>query len=252
MTTTTSPAPAAATTSTTTSAMSPAALNRAARWTGILFLITYVTSIAALPLYAALNEPDFMLGSGSVGPVQLGAFLEVLLIVANIGSALVLWPVLRRRYPVLALGFVASRIIESMFIGVGVLAVLTQVTVREHPGGASDASLTAIGTSLQALHNWTFALGPGFVVGVGNGMILGYMMYRSGLVPRGMALIGLVGGPLLVMSGTAVIFGLWEQGTPVALVATLPEFVWELAFGLYLVVKGFRPSPVTAAQGVTA
>lgn len=249
MTTTTSPAPAAPT---TTSAMSPSALNRAARLTGILFLVTYVTSIPAVPLYAALNEPDFMLGSGSVGPVQLGAFLEVILIVANIGSALALWPVLRRRYPTLALGFVASRITESMFIGVGVLTVLTQVTVREHPAGASDASLTAIGTSLEALHDWTFALGPGFVVGVGNGMVLGYMMYRSGLVPRGMALLGLVGGPLLVISGTAVIFGLYEQFTPVALAASLPEFVWELSFGVYLVVKGFRPSPVTVEQGVAA
>jgi Domain of unknown function (DUF4386) len=249
MTTTTRPTPAAPTAS---PAMSPAAMNRAARLTGILFLITYVTSIPAVPLYAALNESDFILGSGSVDSVRLGAFLEVILIVANIGSALTLWPVLRRRYPVLALGFVASRITESMFIGVGVLAVLTQVTVREHPGGASDSSLTAVGASLEALHDWTFALGPGFVVGVGNGMILGYLMYRSGLVPRGMALIGLVGGPLLVISGTAVIFGLYEQVTPVALVAALPEFVWELSFGIYLVVKGFRSSPVTAVQGVTA
>jgi hypothetical protein len=249
MTTTTRPTPAAPTAS---PAMSPAAMNRAARWTGILFLVTYATSIPAVPLYAALNESDFVLGSGSVGPVQLGAFLEVILIAANIGSALALWPVLKRQFPALSLGFVAARITESAFIGVGVLTVLAQVTMRENPAGASDASLTAVGASLEALHDWTFALGPGVVVGVGNGMILGYLMYRTGLIPRGMAMLGLVAGPLLVISGTAVIFGLYEQFTPLALVMSLPEFVWELSLGIYLVVKGFRPSAVTASQGVAA
>src|SRR4051794_34577559 len=197
MTTTIRPTPAGPTAS---PAMSPAAMNRAARWTGILFLITYVTSIPAVPLYAALNESDFVLGSGSVGPVQLGAFLEVILIAANIGTTLTLWPVLKRRFPALSMGFVASRIMECVFIGVGVLTVLAQVTMRDNRTGASDASLTAVAASLEALHDWTFALGPGFVVGVGNGMILGYLMYRSGLVPRGMAMLGLVGGPLLCIS----------------------------------------------------
>jgi Domain of unknown function (DUF4386) len=249
MTTITRPTPAAPTAS---PAMSPAAMNRAARWTGILFLITYVTSIPAVPLYAALNDPDFVLGSGSVGPVQLGAFLEVILIAANIGSALALWPVLKRQFPALSLGFVAARIVESAFIAVGVLTVLAQVTMRENPAGASDASLTAVGASLEALHDWTFALGPGVVVGVGNGMILGYLMYRTGLIPRGMAMLGLVAGPLLVISGTAVIFGLYEQFTPPAMAMALPEFVWELSLGIYLVVKGFRPSAVAALQGGAA
>ncbi|MDX6325063.1 MAG: hypothetical protein QOK15_1417 [Nocardioidaceae bacterium] len=249
MSTTTRPIAAAAA---TPAKLSPRAANRAARLTGILFLVTYATSIPAVPLYAGLNDPDFVLGAGSVGPVQLGAFLEVILIAANIGTAVALWPVLRRPFPALSLGFVGARIIESAFIGAGVLTVLAQVTMRDNPAGASNATLSAVGASLEALHDWTFALGPGVVVGVGNGMLLGYMLYRSGLVPRGMAMLGIVGGPLLVLSGTAVIFGLYEQVTPVALVASLPEFVWELSLGIYLTVKGFRSSSLTSPQGASA
>jgi hypothetical protein len=98
----------------------------------------------------------------------------------------------------------------------------------------------------MAIHDWTFLLGPGFVVGVGNGLILGYLMYRSGLVPRGMALLGLIGGPLVAASGLAVLFGLWEQTSAWSAIATIPEFVWELSLGIYLVVRGFRPSPILA------
>ena len=228
-------------------AMSPRAMNRAARWTGILFLVTYMTSIPAVALYAPLNDPDFVLGAGSVGGVQLGAFLEILLIVGNIGSALAIFPVLRRQNESLGLGFVAARIMESVFIGVGVLAVLAQITLRQAPAGMSDGTLTGLAASLEALHDWTFALGPGLVVGIGNGMILGYLMWRTGLVPRGLAALGLVGGPLLVICGTAVVFGLVEEFTPVAMMASFPEFLWELGLGIYLTVKGFRPSAAPAA-----
>ena len=137
---------------------------------------------------------------------------------------------------------------ESVFIAVGILSVLTLVTLRQDFSGASDAesgSLMMVGNALGALHGWTFQLGPGFVVGVGNGLLLGYMMYRSGLVPRGLAVLGLVGGPLICVSGAAVMFGVIDAGSAWQLVATIPEFFWELGFGVYLIVKGFKPSPVT-------
>jgi uncharacterized protein DUF4386 len=105
-----------------------------------------------------------------------------------------------------------------------------------------------VGKSLVALHDWTFLLGPGFVVGIGNGLMLGYLMYRSGLVPRGMAMLGLVGGPLICASGTAVLFDLIDAGSVAQNVATIPEFLWELSLGIYLTVKGFKPSPLTAAM----
>ena len=175
-----------------------------ARLTGVLFLITYVTSIPAFFVFYApvLNDPGYITGAGPDTSVLVGAFLEVLLIIANIGTAVALFPVLKRQNEVLALGFVTARVIESAFIAVGILSLLTVVTLRQEAAGADAASLTLVGQALVAIHDWTFLLGPGFVVGVGNGLMLGYLMYRSGLVPRPMAVLGLIGGALLCASGS--------------------------------------------------
>jgi len=211
---------------------------------GWLFVITYITSIAAkFSLYPPfLDNADYIVGGGEDTRVLWGAFLEMILIIANIGTAVALYPVLRRRFHVLSLSFVAARIMESVFIAVGILAVVTLVTLRQDYSGATGAdasALAAVGHALATLQEWTFNLGPAFVVGVGNGIILGYMMYRTGLVPRAMAMLGLVGGPLIVASGTAVIFGVIEAGSAAQSLASIPEFFWELSFGIYLIVKGF-------------
>lgn len=218
--------------------------------TGVLFIITYITAIPALFLLdPVLNDADYIVGAGADNRVLLGAFLELLLIIANIGTGVVLFPLLKRQNESLALGFVAARLVECAFIAVGILSVLSVVTLRQDfagAAGADAASLVIAGKSLVAVKDWTFLLGPGFVVGIGNGLVLGYLMYRSGLVPRGMAMLGLVGGPLLIASGTAILFGVFEAGSAWQLIATIPEFFWELSLGIYLVVKGFKPSPITA------
>ena len=222
-------------------------MRRTALVVGVLFLITYVTAIAAkFSFYPPfLDNADYILGSGEDTRVLWGAFAEMVLILANIGSAVALYPVLKRRFPALSLGFVTARVMESVFIGVGVLAVLTLVTMRQDFSGTDTAGLSAVSHTLVTLQEWTFNLGPGVVVGVGNGLILGYMMYRTGLVPRAMAMLGLVGGALIVLSGTAVLFGVIEAGSPAQVLASMPEFFWELSFGVYLVVKGFKPSAIT-------
>jgi hypothetical protein len=214
--------------------------------TGALFIVTFLTSIpAALVLYTpVLDDPSFIVGSGADGGVALGAFLEVLLIIANVGTAVALFPILKRQNEGLALGFVGARLVESTFIAIGIVSLLAVVTLRQ-AGAAGDAgSLVTAGKSLVAVHDWTFLLGPGWVVGVGNGLILGWLMYRSGLVPRGMALLGLVAGPVLLAAGTAVLFGVIEPGSGAQVIATAPEFVWELSLGIYLMVKGFKASGI--------
>jgi hypothetical protein len=216
-----------------------------ARTFGWLMVITFVTSIPAKLIYdSILNEPGYMAGAGSNTSLLIAAFLEVLLIAANIGTAVVLFPLLRRQFEGAALGFVTARIVESVFIAVGILSVLAIVTLRQDPAGADAASLSAVGASLAAIHDWTFLLGPGLTVGVGNGLLLGYLMYRTGLVPRRFAMLGLIGGPLIVASGIGVFFGAFEAGSAPQVIATAPEFVWELGLGIYLIVKGFRPSPI--------
>jgi Domain of unknown function (DUF4386) len=214
---------------------------------GVLFVITFITSIPALLLYdPVLNDAGYILGAGADTRVFLGASLELLLIIANIGTALALFPVLKRQNEGLALGYVAARVVECGFIAVGIISVLSVVTLRQEAAGADADSLVALGRSLVAVHDWTFLLGPGFVVGVGNGLLLGYLMYRSGLVPRRMAVLGLVGGPLVCASGIAVMFGVFEQVSAAQFIATIPEIAWEASLGIYLIAKGFKASPITS------
>ena len=225
------------------------ALRKTALLTGVLFVITYLTAIAAkFYFYAPLVEGDYIIGAGDDNRLLWGALNEVVLVAANIATAVVLFPVLKRQSEALALGYVTARIMESVFISVGVLSVLTIVTLRQDLAGAVGADSTAlatVGTALVALQSWTFNLGPGLVVGLGNGLILGYLMYRSRLVPRGMAVLGLVGGPLILLSGGAVLMGVIDAGSAWQLVSTIPEFFWELILGIYLIVKGFKRSPLT-------
>src|SRR5439155_22855913 len=181
---------------------------------GVLFILTFVTSIAGALAYGpVLSDPNYITGAGADTRVFLGAFLELLLIITNIGCAVVLFPLLKRQNETLALGYVTARLVECAFIGIGLLSLLTVVTLRHGAAAADAGSLRVVGKSLVALHHWTFLLGPGFIDGIGTGLILGWLMYRSGLVPRRMALFGVIGGPLLAASGTAVLLGAISQGS---------------------------------------
>ena len=219
-----------------------------ARVFGVLFLITFITGIPAYFFYVpVLDDPRYIVGAGADTRVSFGAFLELILIIANIGTAVVLFPIVRRQNEILALGYVTARIVECVFIAIGILSLLTVVTLRQEAAGADAGSLVAVGESLVALHNWSAQLGPGFVVGIGNGLILGYLMYRSALVPRGMAVLGLVGGPLIIVSGVAVVLGVIEEGG-VWQVGVIPEFLWELLLGIWSIVRGFNPSAIARLQ----
>jgi Domain of unknown function (DUF4386) len=218
---------------------------RRARIFGVLFALTFITAIAGLILYdPVLNDADYILGEGSDTRIQLGALAEIFLVITNIGTAVVLWPIVRRQSETLALSYVASRIVESVVIAVGLISLLSVVTLREDFAGtgADAGSLTVAGESLVAIHDWTFLLGPGFCVGV-NGLLLGYLFYKSGLVPRQIAVLGLVGGPLLFVSAIAVLFGAYEQDGAHFLFS-IPEIAFEASITIYLLWKGFRPSPI--------
>jgi Domain of unknown function (DUF4386) len=147
--------------------------------------------------------------------------------------------------------YVTARLVECTFIAIGIVSLLAVVTLRQDfaaAAGGDPSAFVAAGRSLVAVHDWTFLLGPGWVVGVGNGLILGWLMYRSGLVPRGMAVLGLVAGPVLLAGGTAALLGVIEPDSALKNLAAGPEFVWELSLGIYLMVKGFRSSGVQRLQ----
>jgi hypothetical protein len=226
-------------------------VRKSALVTGVLFLITFVTSIPALVLYGpVLNNASYIVGGGADGRVLTGAFLEVLLAIANIGTAVTLFPVIKRQSESLALGYVAARIVESAVIVIGIASVLAVVAMRRDlaaSAGADAATLVVAGKALVALHQGTFLLGPAFCAAIENGLILGYLMYRSRLVPRPMAVLGLAGGTLAFCAATAELFGLFPQVSGPSFILTLPEALWEASLGIWLVAKGFRPSPVIAA-----
>ncbi len=215
--------------------------------TGVLFLITFITSIPAAVLYGpVLNDPRYILGAGADMRVFWGALLEVILAIANIGTAVTLFPILKRHNESVALGYVAARVVESTVIVVGIISLLSVVTLRQDVG--ADVASLATAKSLVAIHHWTFLLGPGLMPGV-NGVLLGYLMYRSRLVPRAMSMLGLVGGPLLIASAIATMFGLYGQVSVWGGLATLPVFAWELTLGIRLALKGFNPPGVASRSG---
>jgi hypothetical protein len=225
---------------------------------GLFFILTFVASIpAALFLYKnVLNDANFVVGGGGDTRVYLGAFLEIVTVIANIATAVVLFPIVKRASESVALGYVASRTVESTLIVVGLISLLAVVTMRMDFAGAAGADpalYVTAGKSLVAIHDATFLLGPAFCAGLGTGILLGYLMYRSELVPRRWALFGMVAGAIALATASAVLFGAYDQTSKINGLFTLPEIVWEAFLGIYLTFWGFRPqSPVLRDPGMGA
>ncbi len=222
-------------------------LQKPGRIAGLWFLATFVFSIPAVLFYdPVLNNTNYILGKGLDARIALGALFEILLAISNIATAVVFFPVLKRVNEAVSLGYVASRTIESALILTGVISLMSVVTLRHDLSGtgADAASLVLTGRTLVALHNWTFLLGPQFCAGFGNGLLLGYLMYRSALVPRRMALLGLIGGPLAFIGGVFVLFGAFDDPSAGLFAFTIIEIAWEASLAIYLTIKGYRPSPL--------
>jgi uncharacterized protein DUF4386 len=222
---------------------------------GIFMVITFV-SIPALPLYdQVLNHTNFIVGGGGDARVELGALFEILTLVSGIGMAVTLYPVLKRQSESLALGYVTVRVVESGLIAVGIVSLLAVLTLRQDVSGAAgtdNATLILNGRALVAVHDATFLLGPAFCAAIGNGLILGFLMLRSGLVPRRYAQFGIVAGSLALVTALLVLFGAYDQISGPSTILTAPEAVWELSLGIYLIARGFKPSPVLYDDGLHA
>jgi hypothetical protein len=256
MTTITGTAPA------TTAAEQPASrrrmdpMRKVALAGGVLYLITFAASIPQLKLFAKIvdNPEGYVTGRGSNTAVLWGSWLEVITAFACIGTAVALYPVTRRISKTAAIGFVTSRVVEATLILVGVVSLLAVVTMRADLAGATGARAEALrvtGHALVEMRQWTFLLGPGLIAGV-NALFLGYAMYRSRLVPRIIPTIGLIGAPLILASATGTMFGLWDQVSSAGAALTLPIAIWEFSLGVWLTVKGFKPTALTALNAASA
>jgi len=221
---------------------------------GVFYLLTFVFSIPTLSMKAPLDNVDFILGAGSSTGVVWAALFDFICGVAGIGTAVALYPVTRRVSRTSALGFVTSRVVEGAILVVGAIAIMAIVTLRQDLAGATGdvaASLSVTGRSLMAIHDWSFLFGPGFMPAF-NALLLGSILYRSRLVPRWIPTLGLIGAPLLLVSSMGTLFDAWGQVSDLSTLLVLPLATWELSVGIYLAVKGFRPSPLTDAVDAEA
>ncbi|MFD3717573.1 DUF4386 domain-containing protein [Streptomyces sp. NPDC058674] len=225
---------------------------------GVLFLVTEVAAIAGLALYQpVLDGAAGTLGPGAATSAYFGALCELALATAVIGTGVVLFPVVRRRHEGMALGYACLRLLEAAVIAVGVLCVLTLVTLRQEAAGAPGAEPATGGgaagadRALVALHDWAFLLGPNVALGL-NTALLAYMLYRSRLVPRPIAVLGLIGGPLICASAVAVMFGAYAQVSLPGGALAVPVFAWELALAVRLIAKGFEPPRPKTAEALQA
>ena len=217
---------------------------------GIAYLITFAASIPQLRLFAdVVDDPaGYISGARSNTALLWGSWLEVITAIACVGTAVALYPVTRRVSRTAAIGFVTSRVVEATLILVGVMSLLSVVTLQDQFAGATGAQAEALGVTgeaLVAMRQWTFLLGPGLIAGI-NALFLGTALYRGRLVPRIIPTIGLVGAPIILLSATATIFGGWAQTSSVGALCALPIAVWEFSLGVWLVVKGFTSTPAVA------
>ena len=218
-------------------------LRKTALVAGAFYLLSFV-SIPTLGLYSKVREPNYVTGPGPDTPVVIGGILEMIVALACIGTAVALYPVVRRQSELRALGFVGARVLEAATI-VGCVVSLMSVVSLRRAGAGPDTEVAA--RALVAFHDWIFLLGQGFIPAV-NALLIGTLLYQSRLVPRALPVLGLIGAPLLVISVIATLFDLWAQTSAISAVLTLPIAVWELSLGVYLVTKGFKPSPITNTE----
>jgi hypothetical protein len=227
-------------------------LRKTALIAGVFYIMTFIFSIPVKFGFwkPVLDKPDFILGAGSDKGIAIGAMFEIITALTGIGTAVALYSVARKHSERAALGFVTSRVIEATMIFVGVLAIMSVLTLRNDvagTAGADDGSLLTIGRTLLAVHDWTFLIGPGLMAAV-NGLCLGTVMYRSRLVPRIIPTIGLIGAPLLLISDIATLFGKWDQLDPKAAAFALPIAAWEFSLGIWMTFKGFQSPDTVAAE----
>jgi hypothetical protein len=209
---------------------------------GILYLITHVTSVVAGIMYGhILTDPTYIIDSIPDTQVLIAAFLEVILVMANVGTGAVLYPYLKRQNEGVALSYLSLRTFEAVIIAVGILPLLVIVTLRQQlagTAGVDPAALVPLGQSLVSFHNWTHMFGANFIYGT-HTVLLAYLLYKSRLVPRFIPMLCLVGGPAVFIIATAKMFGLISEPSVWALVGAVPAFAWELSLALRLIVKGF-------------
>ena len=237
----------------TTKGPSMDSMRKTALVAGVLYLLTFISSIPAVFLQGpVLNDPTFIISSaGTDSQVRLGALFDIVNSLTAIGTAVALYAVIKRQNQGFAIGFVSSRLFEGTVLMIGVISILSIVTLQQ-PGatGAEASLLSTVQQTLVTVRNWAFVLGTG--VPALNAFLLGWLMYKSRLVPRAIPVIGLIGAPLFTSWIIGYVLGVTEAGTAWHGIGVAPIFIWELSLGLWMTFKGFRKDAPLMVEAAAA
>jgi hypothetical protein len=222
----------------------------AAKIVGVLFILAAVTAVIGLNLYdPILNGPDYLIkGSEHANQVVLGAVMELMLVVSAIGTATTMFPLLRQYNETIALWHVCFRFLEAIIITVGVISVLSLLTLSQEfaAAGAPDpSSFHSSGIILKAIHDWTFMLGPLFMLGI-NTVMYSYIFYKTKLVPRFISILGMTGATSVFICSLFVMFGLFPQISFWGAVLAVPVAANEMILAVWLIIKGFNENAITS------
>jgi hypothetical protein len=236
----------------TTKRLSMDSMRLTALVAGVLYLITFASSIPAVFLLGpVLNDPNFIISGGGGDQVRLGALFDIVNCLTAIGTAVALYAVVKRQNQGFAIGFVGSRIFEAAVLMIGTVGILSIVTLQEPGASGAEASLlVTVQHTLVTVRDWSFALGTG--VPALNAALLGWLMYRSRLVPRAIPVLGLIGAPLFASWIVGYILGITDGGSAWHAIAVAPIFFWELSLGLWMTFKGFRKEAPLMVEAAAA
>jgi len=223
---------------------------KAAKMVGIFFILAAVTAIIGLKLYdPILNGHDYLVeGSKHANQVIFGAIMELILVASAIGTSTTMFPFLRMYNETIALWHVFFRFLEAVIITVGVISVLSLLTISKEfvaTGATNITAFQASGTLLKAVHDWTFLLGPNFMLGI-NTMMYSYIFYKSRLVPRFIPIIGMIGATLVFAAAILEMFGVFSQISVWGGIMSLPVAANEMILAVWLIVKGFNESALAS------
>jgi hypothetical protein len=217
---------------------------------GVFYVITFIAIPALLLIWPVLTDPNYIVSDGVDTRVLLGCVLDIVVALTGIGTAVALFPILRRHCEASALGFVTTRMFEAGVILIGVVSLIALVTLRQSIGGpeaADPSTLATTGQSLVAVRDATFLLGPGVVPAL-NALLLAPILCRARLVPRILPIVGLIGAPLLLASSATTLFSTNEQVSGLSFLLSLPIAAWELTLGIWMILKGFNPATPADVQ----
>ena len=223
---------------------------KSAKIVGVLFILAAVTAVIGLLLYdPILNGPDYLIkGSEHANQVILGAVFELILVVSAIGTSTTMFPFLRKYNETIALWHVCFRFLEAVIITIGVISVLSLLTLSREfvASGATDTtSFLASGILLKAVHDWTFLLGPNLMLGI-NTIMYSYIFYKSRLVPRFISILGMTGATLVFAAGLLEMFGVFSQVSVWGGILSLPVAANEMILAVWLIFKGFNESAIAS------